>query len=455
MSAQNAPQSEHTVTPWEVKGYINYAKLTEQFGCDTIDGMLIKRFEQVTNVKAHTWLRRGLFFSNKDLNLILDDYEKGTQIYLYTGRGPSSEAMHLGHMIPFMFTKYLQDALDAILVIQMSDDEKFFFKGPSEGKTVNHYNRLAYENAKDIIACGFNPDKTYIFSNFKSCGGALYQNAVRVLNSVTGTRIRATYGLDLENTNGQLCWPSFQCAPAYSSSFPDILHPDGEYTEEHPDGSRDYVGPQIRCLVPMAIDQDPYFRMARDFADRNKSKGYLKPATIHSQFLVGLGGVRAKMSSSGTEPSLFLNDELKQISKKIMKYAFSGGKTTVEEHRQYGGNLSEDVSYQYLLYFMDDDAQLSEIAHKYRSGEMLSGDIKKIMAERVCEVIGKHQENRAAITPEILKKFFVRNRSFDLSKSTRETITLESDDNYITYGVNFDKTFGATPTPEAAAFEAK
>ena len=92
--------------------------------------------------------------SNKDLNEILNDYEAGKQVYLYTGRGPSSEAIHLGHLIPFMFTKYLQDALDAILVIQMSDDEKYYFKGNLEGKTVEYYNRLTYENAKDIIACG-------------------------------------------------------------------------------------------------------------------------------------------------------------------------------------------------------------------------------------------------------------------------------------------------------------
>lgn len=25
--------------------------------------------------------------------------------------------------------------------------------------------RLAYENAKDIIACGFNPEKTFIFTD--------------------------------------------------------------------------------------------------------------------------------------------------------------------------------------------------------------------------------------------------------------------------------------------------
>jgi len=37
-------------------------------------------------------------------------------MYLYTGRGPSSEALHLGHLIPFHFTKYLQDVFQCPLV---------------------------------------------------------------------------------------------------------------------------------------------------------------------------------------------------------------------------------------------------------------------------------------------------------------------------------------------------
>ena len=82
----------------------------------------------MTKTKAHPWLRRGIFFSHKDLDLALNAYEKGEEIYLYTGRGPSSESLHLGHMVPFMFTKYLQDALNAIVVIQMTDDEKYYFK---------------------------------------------------------------------------------------------------------------------------------------------------------------------------------------------------------------------------------------------------------------------------------------------------------------------------------------
>ena len=41
----------------------------------------------------------------REFDKILDRYEQGKPFYLYTGRGPSSDSMHLGHMIPFMFTK--------------------------------------------------------------------------------------------------------------------------------------------------------------------------------------------------------------------------------------------------------------------------------------------------------------------------------------------------------------
>ena len=45
----------------------------------------------------------------------------------------------------------------------------------------------------------------------------------------------------------------------------------------------------------------------------------------------------------------------------INKFAFSGGRDTVEEHRQLGGNTEVDVSYQYLSFFLDDDERLAQI----------------------------------------------------------------------------------------------
>ena len=70
-----------------------------------MDEALIARIEKVTGKPAHHLLRRYSFGAHRDLHLILNDVEKGKPFYLYTGRGPSSSAMHIGHLIPFMFTK--------------------------------------------------------------------------------------------------------------------------------------------------------------------------------------------------------------------------------------------------------------------------------------------------------------------------------------------------------------
>lgn len=122
--------AQQVVDPWTVAsdGAIDYDKLVQQFGSQRLDQELVDRMERITGKKAHRFLRRGIFFSHRDLNMILDLYEQGKKFYLYTGRGPSSEALHLGHAIPFHFTKWLQDVFDCPLVIQLTDDEKFLFK---------------------------------------------------------------------------------------------------------------------------------------------------------------------------------------------------------------------------------------------------------------------------------------------------------------------------------------
>ena len=171
------------------------------FGSQPITEDLVKRFERLTGKPAHRFLRRGVFFSHRDLSDALDKFERGDPIYLYTGRGPSSEAMHLGHLVPFVFTKYLQDALDAVLVIQMTDDEKFLWK---KDLTLEEANRLAHENAKDIIACGFNPKKTFIFSDLEYMSPAFYSNILKIQDKVNFSKARAIFGFDDQASIGEL-----------------------------------------------------------------------------------------------------------------------------------------------------------------------------------------------------------------------------------------------------------
>ena len=98
--------------------------------------------------------------------------------------------------------------------------------------------------------------------------------------------------------------------------------------------------------------------MTRDVAPR---LGFHKPALLHSTFFPALQGSQSKMSASDPNSSIFLTDTPADIKNKIIKYAFSGGRDTKEDHRKYGGNTEVDVSYQYLTFFLEDDSRLAEI----------------------------------------------------------------------------------------------
>ena len=99
-AAEQAASSnvEQKVTPWDVEGgyvdgkqvSIDYEKLIKEFGTRRIDDALLKRFESLTGRKPHPLLRRGSFFSHRELDMILTRYEQQKPFYLYTGRGPSS-----------------------------------------------------------------------------------------------------------------------------------------------------------------------------------------------------------------------------------------------------------------------------------------------------------------------------------------------------------------------------
>uniref|UniRef100_A0A914VIY1 Tryptophanyl-tRNA synthetase n=1 Tax=Plectus sambesii TaxID=2011161 RepID=A0A914VIY1_9BILA len=86
---------------------------------------------------------------------------------------------------------------------------------------------------------------------------------------------------------------------------------------------------------------DPYFRLSRDVAPRLK---YPKPAMIYSTFLPALQGAQTKMAASDANSCIYMDDTPNQVKNKINKYAFSGGRDTIEDHRKHGGNCEVDTS---------------------------------------------------------------------------------------------------------------
>ncbi|CAG8534076.1 9618_t:CDS:10 [Diversispora eburnea] len=325
MSKENEKREinhEQEITPWKVEGAIidgkaqaiNYDKLIEQFGTKRIDAEFKKRFENLTGRKLHPLLRRDKPF------------------FLYTGRGPSS-----------------------------NNDEKFLFKPEL---TLDDTRKFARENAKDIIACKFNVEKTFIFSNSDYVGKEFYHNIVRISRCITTSQSKATFGFNDSDCVGKIHFVSIQAAPSFSNSFPQIF---GKRTD-------------IPCLIPCAIDQDPYFRLTRDVAHKLK---YPKPSLVHAKFF----------------PALQIN-----------KHAFSGGGDTKELHELHGGNPDIDVAYQYLSFFLDDDDELESIYKNYKSGKLMTGVLKAHCIEVLQKFVGEFQKRKSEITDEVLDKFMDPNR---------------------------------------------
>ena len=111
--------------------------------------------------------------------------------------------------------------------------------------------------------------------------------------------------------------------------------------------------------------------------------GLMPPCSTYHRFAVGMTG--DKMSSSKPESTIFMDDEIESMERKV-KRAISGGQPTVEEHRRLGGDVSKDVAFQYLQFFFEnDDMALAEVKSEYESGRMLAGEVKQICIDRATD----------------------------------------------------------------------
>jgi len=285
----------------------------------------------------------------------------------------------------------LQEVFDVPLVIQLTDDEKFLFKHQLK---VDQTYAFAKQNTKDIIAVGFKLEKTFIFSDYDYVGGEFYKNISKISRQITLSQAKATFGFNDSDNIGKIHFAAIQAAPSFSNSFPQIF---GSVSN-------------VPCLIPCAIDQDPYFRLTRDVAAKLK---YPKPALIHSKFFPALQGPQTKMSASDANSSIFMTDTPNQIKNKINKHGFSGGQETEEEHRRLGGNPDVDVSYQYLTFMLDDDEELAKMYNDYKAGTLLTGQLKARCIQVLQELVKGFQERRSKVTDAEVAVFMDASRKID------------------------------------------
>ncbi|MFH1587868.1 MAG: tryptophan--tRNA ligase [Candidatus Diapherotrites archaeon] len=365
--------AEFIVNPWEVKGNIDYDKLIKEFGLQRIKE-LPKEF------KEFLLFRRGIIYAHRDFERITNAFKNKKPFAMMTGLMPSGK-FHFGHKMVADQIIFYQN-LGAKIYVAVADIEAYNTRNPD----MKELKEIALkEYLTNYVALGLDLNKCdFYFQSERSKDAkknkAYYRLENMLARHATFNEFKAVYG---EITPGKMISSLLQAS--------DMLHPQ----------LKEFEG-AIPTVVPVGIDQDPHIRLARDISQKIQEFKFIQLSSTYHKFMPALKG--EKMSSSDSTSFIALTDLPEEAANKIKKYAFSGGQPTIEEHKKKGGNPDIDVSYQLLLFGMEpNDKKLQEIYDEYKSGKMLSGELKLIAIEKMAQFLKKHQKERIKAKQKVEK----------------------------------------------------
>ena len=357
------------IDPWGAVHVKDYKKLCEEFGIEDFS----KLIDNIPNPSLS--MRRGLVLGHKDFQIILKSIKEKKNFVMMTGLMPSG-TFHFGH----------KSVVDQMVYYQEHGAECFITAADIESYLTRD---ISFEDARKIaieeyllnyIALGLKPKNVHFY--FQSQGSKSYNNLSKMISKrTTFNEIKSIYG---DTNPAKLVSALTQVA--------DILHPQ----------LKEFGGPRP-IIVPVGFDQVPHANFSRDIASRMKDFKFIMPSFTFNTLMPGLKG--GKMSSSDPTSYISFSDSPKEVENKVKKYAFSGGRETLEEHRKKGGNPDIDISYQWLkLIFEEEDKKLKEIHDNYKSGSLLTGELKAILIEKINAFLKQHNEKRER-AKKIVDKF--------------------------------------------------
>ena len=448
------------IDPWSSNQSTDYSRIIEQFGLSSMD--MVKMSNPS---KLH---RRGIVFAHRDLDVVLDAKNSGEKFGVLTGLMPSGK-MHLGHSMVIEQVKWFQsqggDVTIAVADLESQATRGVSLQKGREialNEYISNYAALGldpektnvyFQSTRPIVErLGFQLGKRTNLNEFESIYGfsgdtnlahlqAPMVQVGDILHPQTeeygGLRpIVVPVGVDqdphLRLTRGLAAKTNwFNVNDGRKSGVViglSIQEDNAEILGQQPNGRMDkqrlnsIFDGIVSCLndigysdiisnpkngtvnIPGATSGDK-IRIKMKLLEYERQlggMGLLAPSSTYHHFAVGLTG--DKMSSSKPKTTIFLGDGLDSVTKKI-KRAYSGGQSTVEEHRRLGGNPDIDVAYQYMMYFFeDDDDFLQSVNADYRSGKILAGEMKQLCIDRAVEWFEEMNEKRSS-SEHLVKEF--------------------------------------------------
>ena len=443
------------IDPWSSDVSTDYDRIIQQFGLESVS------LSEIPNPSLHH--RRDIIFAHRDLGNILQAHAKGDPFGVMTGLMPSGQ-MHLGHKMVIDQVRWFQEQ-GADVSIAVADLEA----NATRGYSLAECRKVALEEyVANYVAMGLDPARTNIY--FQSMRPIVQRMGFTLGKKTNLSEFEAIYGFQGDTNLAHVQAPLVQAGDILHPQLDEygglrpIVVPVGVDQDPHLRLCRGLAGKTnwfnvndrknggLRITVsvmdenqnivsgdkattksvfaqivdslktlgfgdimadanhgivdlPAATPKDRYpIRMALLTLERSMGgPGLLQPSSTYHRFAVGMTG--GKMSSSMPETTIFLTEDLKVMEKKF-KRSFSGGQSTVEEHRRLGGNPDVDVAFQYLKFFFEeDDAALEEVRSSYIAGDLLSGELKMMTIEKAAEWLtdlAEMREQNAHLVDEFL-----------------------------------------------------
>ena len=436
------------IDPWASKGIKNYDEICEKFGLEKIDS---SKLPNPTHLH-----RRGIIFAHRDLDSVLNARKSGKSFGVLSGLMPSGQ-MHLGHKMVIDQAKWFQDLGGDVTIavadleahatrgLSLEKCRKYAVE-----EYISNYAGMGLNPEKTSIY--FQSERSIVQKMGFTLGTKTNLSEMEAIYGFSGNTSLAHVQSPLVQA-GDIVHPQLDeygglrpiVVPVGIDQDPHIRLTRGMVSKTNwfnvnnnksgnltiglsiQDNNQEIMGirsdggidkNQRKMIIDRAIsaiNKTGYKEInsnpkhgtidVKDANTENRAEiqyelltlerqlggmGLMQPSSTYHQFAVGMTG--GKMSSSQPETTIFLNDSMKSIEKKI-KASFSGGQSTIEEHRSKGGNPEIDVAYQYLRYFFEeDDNELNKIREEYVSGELLTGEIKAICVDKATTWMKTHHE---------------------------------------------------------------
>lgn len=347
---------EILIDPWGAVLIEDYRRVIDEFGLQPLDDDLLKKLSSPNKL-----MRRKVVFCHRDLDVIVEAMRRGEEFYALTGITTSAEKLHLGNRMIIENMCYFQQR-GAKTFLLIADIETAVIRGID----LEESRRRALEfHVPSYLALGIDPDKTIFY--FQSENRAVMRLALTLSRRITLSEFKAIYG---SIGSGKII--------ASLLDVSDILYPQ---LEEPTLG-----------IIPVAIDQDPHLRLARDVAHRTRKEyGFVAPASIYTKFTPSLDGT-IKMSKSKPHSCIEIPEDRKSVEEKIMD-AFTGGRETLELQRKFGGRPEICMVFElFKQHLIEEDQKLDEIYQSCKSGALACGECKTAAAQLMGDLMEEFEQ---------------------------------------------------------------